>query len=238
MQRLLCGSHKVFHCFPISFANGPGRLRWCNFTERQNFGVSCPIFFLFCPQKKPFKSIFGISIDMKILKFTALVFNTVRYNQCNFKYIQKTHDAKLVFHSFLVQLPLSTKKYFIDSFSAKILKRSLKLWYWHRKVHSTFQSFWCRIHQNFSTNTYRLLRKYREIFPTLVVVRHWPELARARVRTTTKGGNISRYLVNNLFIVYPWFLIMKLWLINLKSMYSKPQNYHNLSIDWIQNIAQ
>ena len=60
-----------------------------------------------------------------------------------------------------------------------------------------------------SAYCYRLLTKYREIFPPAIVV------VRAQVRTTTKGGNIWRYLVNNLFIVYPCFtIIIKLQLIN------------------------
>ena len=53
---------------------------------------------------------------------------------------------------------------------------------------------------------YRLFTKYREIFPPVVVGRLVPELARALVRPTTKGGNISRYLVNNLFIIRPTFV--------------------------------
>ena len=44
----------------------------------------------------------------------------------------------------------------------------------------------------------RLLTKYREIFPPLVVVRTRPLASSGRCRTTTSGGNISRYLVNNL----------------------------------------
>ena len=55
-----------------------------------------------------------------------------------------------------------------------------------------------------------LLTKYREICPTATVVRQGKELARARVRTTTKCGHISRYLVNNPFIAYPSFSIIKL----------------------------
>ena len=82
------------------------------------------------------------------------------------------------------------------------------------------------------TNNYRLLIKYREIFPRAVVVRQGPQHARAQVRTTTKGGNISQYLVNILFNVYPRFSIIKFLLINIKFIYSKPNNNHNLSRDW------
>ena len=44
----------------------------------------------------------------------------------------------------------------------------------------------------------RLLAKYREIFPPLVVVRTLALASSGRCRTTTAVGNISRYLVNNL----------------------------------------
>ena len=78
------------------------------------------------------------------------------------------------------------------------------------------------------SNIYRLLTKYREICPTAVVVRQRPELARAWVRTTIKGGHISRYLIKILFIVYPCFSTFRFRLMNLKFIYSKPNNNHIL----------
>ena len=77
------------------------------------------------------------------------------------------------------------------------------------------------------SNIYRLLTKYRDICPTAVVVRLRPELARAWVRTTIKCGHISRYLINNLFIVYPCFSTIRFRLMNLKFIYSKPNNNHS-----------
>ena len=59
---------------------------------------------------------------------------------------------------------------------------------------------------------YRLLTKYREICPPAVVVRQGPSLREPRVRTTTKGGHISRYLVNNLFgWIAKQFRLMDWW---------------------------
>ena len=48
-------------------------------------------------------------------------------------------------------------------------------------------------------------------------------------RSKTEGGHISPFSVYNLFIVYPYFPINKLWLINLKSIFKTPKQSYSVS---------
>ena len=57
-------------------------------------------------------------------------------------------------------------------------------------------------------------------------MRQGPEVERAQIHTMTKGGNISRYLVNN------HFSIIKLRLTNLKSIFKTPQQLYSVSKDF------
>ena len=48
-------------------------------------------------------------------------------------------------------------------------------------------------------------------------------------RSKTEGGHISPFSVYNLFIVYPYFPINKLRLINLKSIFKTPKQSYSVS---------